>query len=364
MYRHETHNLNIYIASSFAESLVRDLLFLSLLNEFHPSIGILEKAETFLEIYGNTFVRASTSLFIETKAAAILDDIASSRQEIKSVPIVSLSLLKQKEIDELCEVLLYLKNKEHTYDIANAWENALRSYFGVRYDSRKNLFDYHFNMKLSQYPIINLRKYLDWCETGIAFKLRKGKYDNPNKTLRVNRLSTKVVSPEFYGDIATSPYITFGVESGNDDLFKTTNDQYVHTSEDISQFNVIDFMTEFATSKSENIEKKASVYFLFYPTFCKSKKFDKFFDAVYVTCDKTNYAANGSLDKILKEEGVVLIETVKNVVNSTKEQKIKHVNDIMRLAEENSLMLVNRFKCFEDNLKVFVRKDDNMFKES
>lgn len=356
MYRHETLNLNIYVVSSFAESLVRDLLLLSLFNDFQPSMGILEKAEIFLEIFGNTFLRASTSLFVETQATAILGDIASSKKQTMSVPIVSTAFLKQKEIDEICEVLLFLKNKECTYDISKAWETALRSYYGVRYDNRKNLFDYSYNMKLSQYPVINLRKYLEWCETGTAFKLRKGRYDNPNKTLCVNCVSTKKLPTEFCGDIVTSPYIAFGVDCKKHDMFKTENNLYVHTSEDISKFNIIDFMTEVSVAKTKDTEKLANVYFLFYPTFCKTKKFEKFFDAVYVTCDKTNYANNGSIARILGEKGVVVFETVDNVVNSTKEHKMKHVNDIIRLAEENNLMLAKGLKSFEDNLKVFVRK--------
>lgn len=356
MYRHETLNLNIYVVCSFPESLVRGLLLLSLLNDFHSSTGILEKAEIFLEIFGNTFLRASTSLFVETQAADMLDDIASSKQPIKSVPIVSTAFLKQREIDEICQVLLFLKNKECAYDASKAWENALRSFYGVRYDSRKNLFDYNYNMKLSQYPIINLRKYLEWCETGVAFKLRKGRYDIPNKTLCINCI-TKKISTEFCGDIATSPYIAFGVECKNDDMFKTENNQYVHTSEDISKFNIIDFMTEFSVSKRKNTEKQPNVHFLLYPTFRKTKKFEKLFDAVYVTCDMTNHANNGAIERILDEKAVVVFETVNNVVNSTKEHKMKHVNDITRLAEENNLTLAKSLTCFENNLKVFVRKD-------
>lgn len=355
MYRHEAHNLNIYFVSNFTEHVVRKFLLLSLFDRT-LNMGTLEKAEMFLEIFGNIYLRTSTSVYIETKCASILDDIFHLKQPLKTFPIVSLVFLKQSEIDEICNIIFYLKLKDCSYNIAKAWENALRSYFGTRYDCRKNLFDYQFNLKLSQYPIINLRKYVDWCETGNAFKLRKGKYDNPNKTLRINCSATKTKSDELHvGDISTSPYIAFGVECENEALFTKANNQFCHTSEDISKFNIIDFMTEFSASPTD---KKVNVFPLFYATFCKMRKFKKFFDAIYITCDMTNYADNGSLINLLSKGGIVVFETMNNVVNSTKDRKVKHAEEIDRLAKINGLKVKQIFAHEVENFKTYIMGDD------
>lgn len=350
IYRYRTVNINIYVVSNFPESFVRDLLLLSLFND--SSMGILEKAETFLEIFGNTFLRSSTAAYVETKSSKILDNIVVYRQPMLSAPPVWLTSLKQKEIDDICSVLEFLKSKE-SFDIAKAWENSLRAYFGTRYDSRKNLFDYHFNMKLSQYPIINLRKYLGWCETGIAFKLRKGKYDCPNKTFCVRSNSS-----EFYiGDIATSPFITYGVECKNETMFQKANNQYIHTSEDISKLNLTDFMTEFDSFKDSNAEKNLNVHLHFYSSFVKTRKYESYFDAVYITCDMISFAENDLLSRILKENGIAVFETVNNVVNSTKDQKKRHLADIDDFAGKCNLKLDAFLKSIFDNFKVYTRKE-------
>lgn len=354
MYRYNTLNINIYVVSNFSECFVRDLLLLSLFTD--SSMGVIDKVEIFLEIFGNTLLRATTSEFIEKKSANILDDIVAFRQPMLSVPVAWLSYLKQKEIDDICSVLSYLKSK-NSFDIGKAWENSLRAYFGTRYDSRKNLFDYHYNMKLSQYPIINLRKYLGWCETGIAFKLRKSKYNFSNKTFFLKSFP-KTSKSNFIGDITTSPYIAFGVESKNETMFQKVNNQYVHTSEDVSKCNVTDFMTEFMSSKASDIEKKLNVYFFHYSSFCKTKKFENFYDVVYITCDMTSYAENESVNKILNENGIVVFETVNNVVNSTKEQKKKHLVDIDRFAEGNNLKSYDCLKSISDNFKIYNKKDN------
>lgn len=360
MYRHSSHNLNIYVVSKFPECIVRNLLLMSLLTDLQVKMGILERAETFLEVFGNTLVRASTSSFIASKSTDILEDVVSLKKSMHSIPSDSLSFLKQKEIDDICEVFSFLKSKERDYDVSKAWENALRAYYGTRYDNRENVFDYNYNIRLFDYPIIGLRKYLAWCETGVAFELRKGRYDNPNKTLCMNSVVDKAKSSDFYGDIDTSPYIAFGVECKNEEMLKKASMKYIHTSEDISKFNIADFINEFMTLKTSGMKNSLNVNFLFYSTFCKSQKYKKLFDAVYITCDMTNYANNGSVGSVLKENGIAIFETVNNVVNSTKDRKAKFVEDITLLAEANGLVSAKTVKCCNANFQIFVRDEKDM----
>ncbi|GBM38735.1 Dynein assembly factor 3, axonemal [Araneus ventricosus] len=339
--RCDSDKVNLYVAYTFPESLIRDWLLLSLFMDSTSKLSLLEKAEIFLEILGNTHVRASTASFIEETSAEILKSTVSSQSNVSLVPSVSLKHLKQSEVDELVNILTYLKNKEVSFDIGKAWDNALRSFFGQRYDSRKNLFDYHFNMKLEDYSIINLKKYLDWCETGIAFKFRSAKYNYPNKTMAVQRRDsrlrqTKGVLDCYVGDIATSPYLVYGVESENAELFKKANNEYLSTSEDISKYNIIDMLNEFTEFKKKQNSKMIEVHFMFFNTLCKSRKFGKYFDGIYVPCDMM-HCSNTFLPKLLKNNGIVVFETIKNVVNSTKEHKEKHMDGIFHIANSGGL---------------------------
>ncbi|GFS46852.1 dynein assembly factor 3, axonemal [Trichonephila inaurata madagascariensis] len=340
-HRHEVSKLNLYIACVFPESLIRTWLLLSLFRNSTLRLSLLEKAEIFLEILGNTFVRSSTASYIENMSVEILNNIDCLDQDTFNLPFISVKYLKQSEIDEVVNVLTYLKTKESSFNVGKAWENALRSFFGQRYDSRQNLFDYHFNMKLSDYRIINLQKYLQWCESGIAFKFRSAKYCYPNKTMAVQQRDnrtrqTRDALDSFVGDIATSPFLVFGVESGNTELFKKANNEYVSTSADISKYNVIDMLDEFATFSKKQNSKAIEIHFLFFDTLCKSRKFDKFFDSVYISCDKM-HCCNKFLPKVLKKNGIAVFETIRNVVNSTKEQKVKHSEGILQSAKSAGL---------------------------
>ncbi|GIY94823.1 dynein assembly factor 3, axonemal [Caerostris extrusa] len=93
----------------------------------------------FLEILGNTYIRASTASYIENASMDILKSLDRSELNSGTLPSISTTHMKQKEIDELVKIFMYLKNKEMSCDIGKAWENALRSFFGQRFDSRKNL---------------------------------------------------------------------------------------------------------------------------------------------------------------------------------------------------------------------------------
>ncbi|XP_054711380.1 dynein axonemal assembly factor 3-like [Uloborus diversus] len=342
MHKHKANVLNFYVSGSCPESLTRVLLLLSLCRDMTPKISLLERAEMFLEIFGNSLLRRSTAAYVEEMSQTILGEITSEEHDHISASMVFKKYLKQRDIDEIVEVLTYLKDKEKSYCVENAWDSALRTYYRTRYDNRRNLFDYNFNMKLEKYPIINIRKYIEWCETGTAFKFRKAKFNVPNKTLCIRKFGNRnkfvkgdEISKSYFGDIATSPYLTFGVECSNKDFFKKVNNEYVQTSEDISKYNLLEMLSEFR-SQSEGQNIKFNIYLMFLDSLLKSLKIDSMFDIIYITCDSTGYGEL-LLPKFLRQNGVVIFESIENVVNSTKEQKQKHLNEISRIAKELGL---------------------------
>ena len=52
-----------------------------------------------------------------------------------------------REIDDLVNVFVFWK-KSGTFDISALHENRLRKLYGMRWDSRINLIDWDYNMKL------------------------------------------------------------------------------------------------------------------------------------------------------------------------------------------------------------------------
>jgi len=155
------------------------------------------------------------------------------------------SHLKHKELDEVLEVILQWRNGDNL-DMEKYWDTRLRNYYKTRYDYRKNAadWDYHMKMKKMSGEIINSREFMKWRLFGIAFEFRDTTYTVPNVTMgtwvqgRRNKTKTSCMARGFWSDIINSPYLAFGLKADYEKLFKVRNKEQVHTSCDVSQYNV------------------------------------------------------------------------------------------------------------------------------
>ena len=118
LYRHQTQNLNFYILEPSAPALVRNLLFLNILWNSKLELGNLEKAETFLELYGNVLVREKTANFIKTQAMEIIK-LVNGEGELSK--LFDFSLLKYRERDDLESVCKYWKDESKIFNIEEIW---------------------------------------------------------------------------------------------------------------------------------------------------------------------------------------------------------------------------------------------------
>jgi dynein assembly factor 3 len=67
-----TKPLHFYVAESSLELLARHMLFLTLASEPLDQLGLQERSELFLELYGNTLVRHQTSQWLSEKANQLI----------------------------------------------------------------------------------------------------------------------------------------------------------------------------------------------------------------------------------------------------------------------------------------------------
>merc|ERR1711871_1163361 len=126
------------------------------------------------------------------------------------------------------------------------WDDRLRNYYKTRYDYRKNDADWDYHMKLKKLgsEIINSREFIKWRLFGIAFEFRDTTYTVPNVTMgtwvegRRNKNKTSCLARGFWSDIINSPYLAFGLKADYEKLFKVRNKEQVHTSCDVSQYNI------------------------------------------------------------------------------------------------------------------------------
>lgn len=185
--RHKRNsNLNFYILENNLEVYARDLLLLALSLELSGTMGLQEKTEMFAEIYGNSLVRHQTAMYIQFMANEMVKMVTDFDLLHSRLPFFNLDTLKYKERDMLESIFkLWRKPETDVFDAAQCWDLRVRQHTGSRYDSAKGVFDWDYSMKFCDRDaeIIGSRNYLKWRKTGVAFELREGSYDVPNKTL-------------------------------------------------------------------------------------------------------------------------------------------------------------------------------------
>lgn len=264
-YRHSKRKLKFYVVENSLELYVRDILLMMVALEKPDKMGLQEKTELFLELYGNTLIREQSSTYSERMAHELIKMITDFDYLERKLSLFDLSQLKYKERDFLEGILKFLRNREKTpYDVSKCWDLRLRQQLNVRYDSMKNVFDWDYNMEMVERggSIINLQQYKHWRQCGVAFQIREGTYDVPNRTLAsatVFKLNgERHPRRGFWGDMVVSPYITFGVETEEKSFYKKQNQQHIKTAEDVSEFNINSLFYELANNEKYELPQVSS----------------------------------------------------------------------------------------------------------
>lgn len=178
--------LNFYILENNLENYARSLLLMALSLELSSTMGLQEKVEMFAEVLGNTLVRQQTASYVQFMANEMVKMVTDFDYLHSKLPFFDLDILKYKERDMLEGIFkLWRKPESNIFDIAQCWDLRVRQHLGTRYDSSKGVFDWDYSMKLCDRggEILGSRNYVRWRKTGVAFELRDGTYDVPNKTL-------------------------------------------------------------------------------------------------------------------------------------------------------------------------------------
>nr|XP_028559146.1 dynein assembly factor 3, axonemal isoform X3 [Podarcis muralis] len=209
-HRWPRRKINFYVLENNLEALGRQLLFLSLAVEPLEKMGLQEKSETFLELMGNTLLRGQTAAYLQEKAKLFIRYVTDPDFQQAHLPLVDLSALKFKERDQLEAIFKFWRNPDpQTFQIKQLWDLRLRQYLGARYDSRRGVCDWDLNMKLHEHG--------------------KGE---------------RIPARGYWGDVATGPYIIFGIEAEDPSLLKTTNGIPSKSSQEISLHNVTALLYE------------------------------------------------------------------------------------------------------------------------
>lgn len=168
---------------------------------------------------GNCLLRDKSAEYLETTTKELIQLITEDEKCASVIKeLVNFETLKFKERDDI-EDIFSSYYKAHKFDIEALRDQRLRGHLKDRYDFRKNIVDWDYQMELKNYcPVLNQQEYRQWRLNGVAFETRLAIGSIPNRTLssytaaksKVGRDSIEVRG--FWGDIINSPYIGFGNE--------------------------------------------------------------------------------------------------------------------------------------------------------
>ncbi|XP_045059870.2 dynein axonemal assembly factor 3 isoform X2 [Desmodus rotundus] len=256
---------HFYVLENNLEAVARHMLFFSLALEDPEKMGLQERSEVFLEVWGNALLRPSVAAFVRAQAERLAHLVPEPDRLMEQLPWLSLGALKVpppglcqwfRERDALEAVFRFWAGGEkgpETFPMSRLWDMRLRHYLGSRYDARRGVSDWDLHMKLHDRGarVIHICEFRRWRDTGVAFELRDSSaYQLPNRTLASGRLLShcgeRVAARGYWGDIATGPFVAFGIETDDESLLQTRNGQPVKTAGEITQHNVTELFRAMA----------------------------------------------------------------------------------------------------------------------
>ncbi|KAJ3285502.1 Dynein assembly factor 3, axonemal [Borealophlyctis nickersoniae] len=343
--------------------LARNMLLLSVLFQMDDELGVQERVELFLELYGNILVREKTAAFIREQASQLIRVVTDGTGLLSK--IMDFSQLKFRERDDLEFVFKFWRDEKRSFDVVRLWDVRLRRLYGIRYDSRENVIDWDYHMKL-KVPLIQKREFMRWRLHGLAFEVRESSYEKANRTMATVDLlkqdGLSVVKWGFFSDAVSGPFFAFGTDSENKELLKTANGIQVKTSQEICEYNLRSLIHEM-TTKSMYVEENAesmpssSAYtpnnlkIIYHPcdpstTLIKKRaKYVSTFHKIYLGNTMAHHIPE--VVPLLREGGEIIAETAKFMLDLNAEQIKAFTAKLVEVATGAGLVL----RCREDSEK-------------
>lgn len=253
-----THNtkFNFFIIEACPALIARHILLTGIALEPPELLTLKSKVHLFIDVFGNSLLRSSSTGYVSSKANHLLKCITDLEYGQEMQSIFNVSQLKYVERDCLEILFNFWRDKRENYfDISAHWMHRLRQHLGERYDTRIGAFDWDLQMKLKEFGATQIcaQEYKHWRESGVAFTFPEYKQSNPNKTLAIQVQSKNVNSNRRYdgyiGDIQIGPFATFGLACDDMAMLRSNHGQNEFRSTDITERNLFELFYEIENRK-------------------------------------------------------------------------------------------------------------------
>ncbi|EER09988.1 hypothetical protein Pmar_PMAR018633 [Perkinsus marinus ATCC 50983] len=142
--------LHFYVHESSPETIARHIFFLDLVT--NPALTIRERCELFLSLYANSLVRKKDARYLGEQVGRLQALVSGDAEDDPSLSglskLIDLSTLKFRDRDDVHEAIGFW-GESVEFDARSLRDQRLRGYYKTRYDHRKNLldWDYHNGIK-------------------------------------------------------------------------------------------------------------------------------------------------------------------------------------------------------------------------
>ncbi|KAJ3193319.1 hypothetical protein HK101_005040 [Irineochytrium annulatum] len=313
--RHRRRKTNFYVTESQAPLLARTVLLFSLFFDTSDGLSVTDRAQMFLEVFGNTRLRQKTFDTVAERSKTLSSLLCDSDGIFADS--FDFSRLKYRERDDIDLVWKFWRNDKIMFNIDALWEYRLRNLYKERFDNRMEVIDWDYHIKLAKRTkYIQKPEFTSWRSKGTAFSIRSAPLAQPNRTMatvdimKVN--GSSATKWGYFNDVVMGPFANYGVTCEDPEMLKTRNDAVIH--DDLK-------VTLLSCDSSAVMSKLESQRTLF--------------DAVYLSSTHLHKLPDSS--KLIKDGGVLYVESARFILEVDEEKVLEVGKKVEQLARENGL---------------------------
>lgn len=223
-------------------------------------------------------------------------------------------------------------------------------------------------MKLAErgFKRLNTHEYGDWRESGLAFRLARQEYTQPNRTLASafvfqNSDGVRQARRGYWGDILTGPFLAHGlvpIDNADPQMQTKANDQFVKTATDVSEYNILKLLGQL--QEQTHPIKAVLLPLNSIGDLCTASK-ERYrhlqFDLVYVGCGLTHYLneQGENFSSSMMSQGSSLLMELPTFLLDLKQEQLqqleKRYDELAKtvgcLPQADEELLQNAFKLYK-----------------
>lgn len=243
---HHNATMHFYVIEGCPALIARHMLLTTVALEPSESMSMQGKTQLFMDLFGNSLLRASSAGYLSSKANHLIHCVTECDE--RAQPIFDISQLKYLERDILVKIFNFWRDKkENRFDIEAHWKRRLVQHLGQRYDARTGAFDWDLQMRLKESGAAQIcsQEYRHWRETGVAFTFPEFRQSHPNKTLALETSNRNDRTYGGYaGDIEIGPFCAFGLTCSDERMLRSNYGQNEFRATDITERNLLELLYE------------------------------------------------------------------------------------------------------------------------